>query len=100
MENYTDQSRFTKFQPVYINHRGKTIKDITTTKAYEVFLQSLDGVNYKLARIPKELENRPDLISLLAYGTSGYWWLIVLFNGILDPFTELTVNKEIKIPII
>jgi hypothetical protein len=100
MENYTDQSRFTKFEPVYVNHKGKTLKDITTVKSYEMFLVNLDNVQYRIATIPKEVENRPDLLSFLAYGTSGYWWLLILFNGILDPYTELTADKEIKIPIL
>ena len=45
-------------------------------------------------------ENRPDLISNAAYGTSGYWWVILLANAIEDPLSGLKSGDEIKIPIL
>lgn len=41
---------------------------------------------------------RPDTISTTAYGTTGYWWLICFVNGIYDPFNDLDVGMQLKIP--
>jgi len=41
---------------------------------------------------------RLDLISMDAYGTDNFWWVIAKFNGICDPFTELVAGSVIEIP--
>ena len=41
---------------------------------------------------------RPDLISYDMYGTDSYWWMVMKFNGICDPFTELTSGVVLQIP--
>ena len=33
--------------------------------------------------------SRPDLISFNIYGRADYWWILMKFNNIIDPFTEL-----------
>ena len=33
---------------------------------------------------------RPDLISFNVYKKADYWWVIMKFNNIIDPFTELS----------
>jgi hypothetical protein len=33
--------------------------------------------------------NRPDLLSFNIYGRADYWWILLKFNNIMDPFTEL-----------
>jgi len=48
--------------------------------------------------IQSEDQGRPDRISQKVYGTSDYDWLILYYNGILDPFKELVVGKVIRIP--
>ncbi len=47
--------------------------------------------------IPKMFENRPDLIANNLYGSEDYWWLVLWFNGMVDPFQNLTVGTEILI---
>lgn len=37
-------------------------------------------------------------IAFQYYGDSGYWGQIALYNGILNPFTEVVPNKQILIP--
>ena len=37
-------------------------------------------------------------ISFKFYNTIGLWWLICKFNNIINPFTEITPGKFIKIP--
>lgn len=41
---------------------------------------------------------RPDLISYVNYNTKDYWWLILFYNGIVDPFSELEVGDLLYIP--
>lgn len=81
-----------------VNHKGKPFNTIISSPDYIAFLESFPTIPYKIALISKEFENRADLLSFAAYQTPAYWWLIILFNGIRDPFSELVVNKEIKIP--
>ncbi len=41
---------------------------------------------------------RPDLISFRAYGTARYAWLVLQYNTIVDPITELATGSEILVP--
>jgi len=41
---------------------------------------------------------RPDLISYKCYGTVDFWWLILVFNGIENPFTDLVEGMILQIP--
>lgn len=49
-------------------------------------------------RISEQDILRPDLISENNYNTKDYWWLILFYNGIVDPFTELEVGDLLFIP--
>lgn len=40
----------------------------------------------------------PALISYRVYGDVGFWWAILLVNGIENPFTELESGMILKIP--
>ena len=42
--------------------------------------------------------DRPDLISMRYFGNYHLGWLICEYNDIIDPFTEFTLGKKIKIP--
>ncbi len=41
---------------------------------------------------------RPDMISYKNYGTVNYWWVICLVNNIFNPFNDLYVGQQLKIP--
>jgi hypothetical protein len=41
---------------------------------------------------------RPDLISYRLYGKAIYAWLVLQYNNIADPVTELTTGAEIVMP--
>jgi len=49
-------------------------------------------------RVNEHESCRPDLISYTFYNTPMYWWVILLINGILDPFTELIEGVVLEIP--
>jgi len=55
-------------------------------------------VNESIYVIPPENVGRPDKISFDVYGTVVYDLLILYYNRILDPFTELTSGRVLKIP--
>ena len=40
----------------------------------------------------------PALISYRAYGSVEFWWILLLVNGIENPFTELTAGRILTIP--
>jgi len=47
------------------------------------------------------LENeaaRPDLISYRLYGKATYAWLVLQYNNIVDPVTELITGATIRMP--
>ena len=56
------------------------VDELKKIKSYEVELNS------------KNL----DLISLEYYNDASLWWIIALYNDIVDPFN--VTNKEIKVP--
>lgn len=43
-------------------------------------------------------QGRPDLIANIVYGNYDLGWLISYYNDILDPFTEYSIGKELRIP--
>ena len=47
-----------------------------------------------------EANDTLDVLSLRAYGSPIYYWIIASFNRILDPFEPLEVGSTIKIPTI
>lgn len=72
---------------------GVTQKDISRIdfKDYD-----FGAVQYTMIR---EIElGRPDLLSLRLYGTPGYWWFILWFNGMRDPWHDLQPDTMIKYP--
>jgi hypothetical protein len=57
-----------------------------------------DSSNSDIAYVIPGYEHRPDLISDIFYDTPEYWWVILLYNNIDDPFEGLNVGDQIKIP--
>lgn len=43
-------------------------------------------------------EGRLDLIAFRVYRLEGLWWVIAFMNDIIDPFEEVTVNRELRYP--
>lgn len=43
-------------------------------------------------------KSRPDLISQRVYGKPTYAWLVLQYNNIIDPETELLTGDEIRLP--
>jgi len=41
---------------------------------------------------------RPDMISYNFYGTVGFWWILMVINGINNPLCDLKVGQILQIP--
>lgn len=54
----------------------------------------------KIHTVVKDEEFNLPLISWREFGVKDAWWLIAQFNGIIDPMSEITIGKELRIPTI
>lgn len=60
---------------------------------------------YQIPRLPEvgiytvrtKEENRPDLLSHILYQDTQYWWVIMWYNSILNPY-DLKTGTKIKYP--
>jgi len=80
-------------------HRKKPTNTAVGSLGFDsVTIDSADSSNSDIAYVIPGYEHRPDLISDIFYNTPEYWWLILLYNNIDDPFEGLNVGDQIKIP--
>jgi|TARA_A100001515_G_C4571312_1_gene209823 hypothetical protein len=75
-------------------------KYVTTSvgSSYDSFLRRLPLNASKKGQVPSFVEHRPDLISNIFYDTPGYWWYVMAYNGLTDPFEQLKPGSDILIP--
>ena len=48
--------------------------------------------------VTKTEEGRIDVISLIAYDNSRYWWIIAIANNIIDPLNDIVEGTVLRIP--
>jgi len=92
-----NKSRY-KFGVNTVKHKGK---DITTSVGSEMdnLIENIESLyNFEYGRIPSEHDSRPDLTSYIFYQTVGYWWMLMQYNNITDPFEGFAAGNIIKIP--
>lgn len=87
---YTTISRYTTIAT--LKELGKQYH-VTNRKRFVPY--SSNDIIYKVTNMT---ENRLDLISLEMYNSPIYWWIIAEANIIFDPFTEIYVGRELRIP--
>lgn len=51
-----------------------------------------------ILEVTKPWEDRLDNLAFELYGDPKLWWVIAELNHILDPFTEIKVGTELRIP--
>ena len=78
-------------------HKSKTIETTLNSKSWEDFVQDIYSKRYKVVKLPAGMAHRPDLLSYKYYGTPFLFWLILLANGLTDPFEGLNSGDNIKI---
>ena len=79
----------------------RTLRDSDTQKLYHenwnkkyvTYDKSVDTY----IKVPRQYENRIDLLAYKYYGNARFWWIIALANEIIDPF-DLPVNTQLRIP--
>ena len=80
-----------------IVHRSKSIDTTLNSKSWEQFAQDVHLKKYKIVKIGPGVAHRPDLISNQYYGSPLLFWLILLANGLSDPFEGLNSGDLIRI---
>lgn len=50
--------------------------------------------------VTKHEEGRPDFIAYHIYMNVYLWWVVLQANKIMDPFTELLVGTELRLPML
>lgn len=48
--------------------------------------------------VEKKYEGSPHLLGYIFYGDTGLWWVICLYNTIIDPIEEIIEGKALLIP--
>jgi hypothetical protein len=84
---------------VHLSHKRKNTNTAVGSEGFDSASYGLAGT-FEIAYVIPGYEHRPDLISDIFYKTPEYWWLILLYNNIDDPFEGLNVGDQIKIPIV
>jgi hypothetical protein len=88
-----------RFGEVKITHRGNVVNTSVGNKAYDDLVKSIERrFEYDVGFIPAGYAHRPDLISYLFYGSPENWWLLMLVNGVTDPFEGFAAGDRILIP--
>lgn len=57
-----------------------------------------ESPNDRYFEVTGEFEHRPDLISLMYYGTEQLYWVIAFANAMTEPFAQTKVGLRLRIP--
>ena len=97
----SDKKSFYSIGSEIYEFNGKQVRSIVGNTEADKFIEEKgDLYKFKVGWIPAGYEHRPDLISQVYYKTPNYWWMILLFNNIKDPFEGLNTGDRIFIPIL
>jgi len=97
MKDYKDLSRY-YYGVATIDHKGKTVTTSVGT-SYDDVVSNIRGLySNRKGSIPVAHANRPDLTSDIFYSSPKYWWLLMQYNNITDPFEEFNSGDDILIP--
>ena len=82
-----------------VTHKRKTTLVAAGVRSFDKASKSMqfEGA-HDIGYVIPGYEHRPDLISDVFYDTPEYWWLILMYNNIDDPFEGLNIGDQIKIP--
>ena len=82
-----------------VYHKNKLTSVAAGTRGFDISSEDLETrFKYEIAYVIAGYEHRPDLISNVFYHTPEYWWLILWYNNIDDPFEGLNIGDQNKIP--
>jgi len=72
------------------------IEALNIFSRYELIEKYKSGIKFYQEYIIKE-NDKWDLIAYNFYGTEELWWLIAIFNSVVDPFQKLQAGNTLKI---
>lgn len=81
-----------------VKHKGKTVTTSVATEMDDIVAQIPANYTYQLGQVPVYHGNRPDLTSYTFYDSPQYWWFLLQFNAIDDPFENFNSGDFIRIP--
>jgi hypothetical protein len=82
---------------IQYSHRNIITNSVVGHPKHDARLKAT-SFSHDVGFIPAGYEHRPDLISNIFYGTPSYWWLLMEYNNIFDPFEGFNVGDRILIP--
>lgn len=91
------KSRY-RYGEARITHKGKVVNTSVGSEMDDFIADIENRYTFKIGNIPAPHDVRPDLTSNTFYDTVGYWWLMLQYNNINDPFEGYTAGASIKIP--
>jgi len=97
MKSYGKLSRYESGVTTVI-HRNKNVTTSVGTIMDDTVAEIDEAFKYRKGRIPIMHAHRPDLISNTFYDSPRYWWLMMHFNNVNDPFEGFNSGDEILIP--
>jgi len=81
-----------------MEHKGKRITT-SLTERMDTVIQNLENdYEVELGRIPKYHDSRPDLASYAFYASPKFWWMILMYNTMEDPFNNFNPGDIVRIP--
>ena len=95
MQNYT--SRY-DFGVTKIMHKGKEITTSINTNFFDNIQITINSEPFSVGTVKQYIQHRPDVISDIFYNTSTYWWYLLMYNNINDPFNRLNPTDKFLIP--
>jgi hypothetical protein len=87
-----------------LNAKGRYIQGGQTTVYpnrigwWNRFIIAKDPITDVEFKITSQFVGRPDLIAHLFYKQTRYMWVIMQYNDIIDPLTELSLGTKILVP--
>tara|TARA_R100000008_G_scaffold83705_1_gene69488 strand:- start:1223 stop:1534 length:312 start_codon:yes stop_codon:yes gene_type:complete len=95
MDNYI--SRY-DFGSTKIMHKGKEIVTSINTNFFDNFQEVVEGDSFGVGTVKQYIQHRPDSISDIFYDNPAYWWYLLLYNNMSDPFNDLNASDPVLIP--
>lgn len=74
------------------------VDDITQLDINRIDFKDFDFGEPSYTMVRSNERARPDLLSLRVLGTPNYWWFIMWYNGMSDPWHDLMPDVVIKVP--
>lgn len=77
--------------------KTNVVDEITEIDLGSLSFKDFDFGEYKYIRVRECDLCRPDVLSMLAYQTTNYWWFLMWSNGISDIWNDLRENMLLKV---